>query len=344
MAIRGPAGISISNTGILLICICCMMLFIYTFRGSISEQTSGIYNTKFEREYKISEVLSAAIYLTEKGGRRVKEIRDEDQLEEQSKGETKEGVNDPLTQGDLESHRLIVKGFKKAFPALNLVSEEHEEESVEGVIAPSISHPDIAKILAGELPIAAKDITVWVDPLDATKEYTERLTQYVTVMACIAVKGVPVAGVIRKPFDDETYWAWVGHGTSDNLAHLAGSKEAEKLRVIVSLSHAGEVTEIAERAFAPRAVDVTGAGGSGFKTIEVIKGTQDVYVHTTLIKKWDICSGDAILRALGGKQTDLRGEEINYSHDLDPKAEHGLIATMHDHETYRVKLQSSSNS
>ena len=39
---------------------------------------------------------------------------------------------------------------------------------------------------------------------------SENLIEYVTVMACIAVKGVPVAGVIRKPFTDETYWAWVG--------------------------------------------------------------------------------------------------------------------------------------
>ena len=36
------------------------------------------------------------------------------------------------------------------------------------------------------------------------------------------------------------------------------------------------------------------------------------YVHTTLIKKWDICPGDAILRAYGGKMTRLNGDEIKY--------------------------------
>ena len=35
-------------------------------------------------------------------------------------------------------------------------------------------------------------------------------------------------------------------------------------------------------------------------------------MHVTKIKKWDICAGDAILRALGGTLTDLDGREVDY--------------------------------
>ena len=41
---------------------------------------------------------------------------------------------------------------------------------------------------------------------------------------------------------------------------------------------------------------------------------KDAYVHVTKIKKWDICAGDAILRALGGRLTDLDGKEVDYRH------------------------------
>ncbi len=36
-------------------------------------------------------------------------------------------------------------------------------------------------------------------------------------MVCVAQKGRPVAGVIFRPFFNETYWAWVGKGHSKTL-------------------------------------------------------------------------------------------------------------------------------
>lgn len=107
----------------------------------------------------------------------------------------------------------------------------------------------------------------------------------------------------------------------------------------MSRSHAGTVHEIAEDKFGPKA-NVTPAGGAGFKSWEVIKGNQDVYVHTTLIKKWDICAGDAILRSLGGKLTTLQGEDVDYSgRPAHEKNEGGVIAAMHDHAAYVTLLK-----
>ena len=67
---------------------------------------------------------------------------------------------------------------------------------------------------------------------------------------------------------------------------------------------------------------------------------QDAYVHVTLIKKWDICPGDALLSALGGKMTTLGGEEIDYSgQPAQVKNMGGVLATMHNHDQFVEKLK-----
>ena len=77
----------------------------------------------------------------------------------------------------------------------------------------------------------------------------------------------------------------------------------------------------------------------GFKTLEVVAGHQDVYVHTTLIKKWDICAGNAILNHFGGKMTTLSGNNIDYSSEIDYKNPGGLIASLNNHEYFKEKLK-----
>ena len=59
--------------------------------------------------------------------------------------------------------------------------------------------------LRNEIPQSLLDadlneFTVWVDPLDATKEYSEGFLDHVTVLIGIALGKQAVAGVIHQPF------------------------------------------------------------------------------------------------------------------------------------------------
>jgi Golgi-resident PAP phosphatase len=90
-----------------------------------------------------------------------------------TKGKTKEGVNDYLTQADVNSHCSIAYPLWHLFPELNLISEEDVLEKncrkelqqpfdIDPSILDGVSLPDVL-ISPDELG------PLWIDPLDATK-------------------------------------------------------------------------------------------------------------------------------------------------------------------------------
>ena len=334
-------SVRINPTGIALLC-GVILLLVYLNSGSSRSETRTQPET-----VSLKSLLSVAISVAEAGGREVVAVRNEADIGESSKGKTREGANDPKTDGDMRSHIQMYYGLKKMFPNILIVSEEHDEKEIDlsTVETPDDKNPEVELMLHGiNVDVPADDVAVWIDPLDATQEYTENLKQYVTTMVCVAVRGVPKLGIIHKPFDQKTAWGFGGQNlvsksVSDDLGQFHSKPDMSKAKIIVSRSHAGGVEEVAKKTLGQN-ITVTPAGGAGYKVWEVIKGTQDAYIHTTLIKKWDICAGAAILNALGGKMTTLNGETIDFGRADQEKNEGGLLATMHQHLEFLDKLKS----
>lgn len=132
--------------------------------------------------------------------------------------------------------------------------------------------------------------------------------------------------------------------------------------ITVSISHAGKAQDMAKIAFGAKAHVIPAAGAGiiiwhilsdsvkiltdlwfpGYKVMEVVKGKADIYLHSTIIKKWDLCAGNAILHSLGGSMTDLKGNEIDFSSRGSPINKGGILATLAESEYFLEKIANPS--
>lgn len=329
--------IRLNKVGVFCVVLLLVVFMFYTFgRGS---------NVKEENSINLRKLLIAAIEVAEKGGKEVSDVRSQQNIEVKSKGKTKEGANDPLTNADKKSHCVMYYGLTQAFPKVKVISEEKASEDCNPAQPVELDPRGLdGEADPGDDFVPVEDVTVWIDPLDATQEFTENLRDYVTTLVCVAVRGQPIIGVIHKPFANEpkTTWAWIGKTMSADLKNIKPSDSTQPLTVIVSRSHAGDVEKSIKNAFGPDS-QVIPAGGAGYKVLEVIAGNASAYLHTTNIKKWDICAGNAIIQAAGGEMTTLKNEQIDYSSTSNHVNSGGLIAAMGKiHSQLVQKLLSSS--
>jgi 3'(2'), 5'-bisphosphate nucleotidase len=204
----------------------------------------------------------------------------------------------PVTAADRASEAAILAGLAAAAPGIPVVAEE--------------------ETAAGRVPTVAARFFL-VDPLDGTKEFIQRATDF-TVNIGLIEHGAPTLGVVYAPARAEMYWGdvaskrasratWPPHGSSSSMRPIGVRPPATPLRAVASKSHNTPETEAW---LAAARVGSRVSIGSSLKFVLVASGEADVYPRPAPTMEWDTAAGDAVLRAAGGRVFDLDGRPLEY--------------------------------
>ncbi len=144
---------------------------------------------------------------------------------------------------------------------------------------------------------------VWiVDPLDGTREFAEAGRSDWAVHVALAVDGVPVAAAVALPALGVTY--------STHEAPPQPQPRQGRLRIVASRTRPPAfVASLAEQLDA----ELVPMGSAGAKTMAVIAGDADLYVHGGGQYEWDSAAPVAVARAAGLHTSRLDGSELRYN-------------------------------
>lgn len=193
----------------------------------------------------------------------------------------------PVTIADKRADAHISAGLRAAFPDIPLVTEEQ-----------SASHD-----------VDAQTFLI-VDPLDGTKEFINRRTDF-TVNIALVKDGVPVHGVVYAPARKRLFITTEAGGaieedeptaTTEGKTHpiAVAPQSGGPLRVVASKSHRDAATD---EVIARHDVSEVVSAGSSLKFCLVAAGEADFYPRLGPTMEWDIAAGHAVVRAAGGHVT-----------------------------------------
>ena len=142
---------------------------------------------------------------------------------------------------------------------------------------------------------------VWIiDPVDGTREYGERRTDW-AVHVALAVDGVATIGAVALP----------GLGLvlrSDQPQPLPPA--GNPLRMLVSRSRPAPAAVAVATALG---ADLVAMGSAGAKAMAVVRGEADIYLHTGGQYEWDSCAAVAVAAGHGLHVSRADGSPLVYN-------------------------------
>lgn len=221
---------------------------------------------------------------------------------------TDKGKDDPVTEADHASNKVIVEGLKEQFDH-GILSEETEDDHSR-----------------------RNNKRVWiVDPLDGTKDFIDKTGDF-SIMIGLAEEGESVLGVVYKPDDGSLYYAIQGRGAFKKIGsgaperiHVSSRNKFEDMVLLTSRFHASNTVTKAARELGIE--NTLTRGSAGLKLCSIAEGKADVNINpSNKTWEWDVCAADVILSEAGGKLTDVFENKITYNKE-DPRNKQGYIGS-----------------
>ncbi|HEX4866387.1 MAG TPA: inositol monophosphatase family protein [Acidimicrobiales bacterium] len=182
--------------------------------------------------------------------------------------------------GDRQAHNLIVDLLTAARPGDAILSEEGWDDR-------------------GRLDVER----VWiVDPLDGTREYSERGRSDWAVHVALAVAGVPAAGAVALPARGMTL--------ATDPAPVSTDRWHGPPRLVVSRSRPPHQALRIRDAIDGELVPL---GSAGAKAMAVVLGEAEIYAHAGGQYEWDNCAPAAVATAAGLHVSRLDGSPLRYN-------------------------------
>ncbi len=139
-----------------------------------------------------------------------------------------------------------------------------------------------------------------IDPLDGTREYGERREDW-AVHVGLAIDGRPALGAVAVPDRGEVF-------VSDAVA--APTSVRRRPIMVVSRTRTPEIAiSVAEAIGA----DLVPMGSAGAKTMAVVEGRADIYMHAGGQYEWDNCAPVAVALGAGLHASRIDGSPLVYN-------------------------------
>ncbi|KAL1507956.1 hypothetical protein AB1Y20_007560 [Prymnesium parvum] len=279
-----------------------------------------------DERLSLSELLSTCVDATRRGCEAIRQV----QAARATVGLTvsRKVASDPrsaLTKADLEAQAAIVSSLRAAWPSLRIVGEEDEgAEEAEARAAPPLRR-DLVRAPSPDVEAWRSELTLFVDPLDGTREFVEGRLRHVQCLVGFTCRGRAVGGVVGLPFPTDEAGAppAIVYGLVGGASATIGTRlpsalfaaersEARRVRVATGDS-SNPVLAVARRAATAGGGEEVVVGGAGNKLLAAADGLVDLAVMHFDTCSWDSCAPEAIIRAAGGKVSDLFGAPLVYS-------------------------------